>query len=120
MLGRKVMTGSMQLQNDRRQSQRYQIRAPLTIIVGEREFSGFTRDLSNHGVYFYLDLSESTPVKDSFDFLVELPPEITLSTCCLIRGQGHLLRTENAQSQLTGMAAEILHYSIQSDGKASA
>ncbi len=107
------MKSSLHSVNDRRERQRFGINAPLTVFVGKREISGFTRDLSNRGVYFYLDLSDATPLGEDFEFLVELPPEITLSTCCLIRCQGRVIRTDTTSRQLTGVAAEILQYSIQ-------
>jgi hypothetical protein len=111
------MTGSLQSANDRRERQRFGINAPLTVIVGQREIPGFTRDLSNRGVYFYMDLADSAPIGGDFEFLVELPPEITLSTCCSIRCQGQVVRTDDTSRQLTGIAAKILHYSIQRDAK---
>ena len=114
------MTGNLQSIDDRRERTRFGINAPLTVIIGKREIPGFTRDLSNRGVYFYIDLADSALLGGDFDFRVELPPEITLSTCCLIRGQGRVVRTDNTLSQLTGVAAEILHYSMQSEDAASA
>jgi hypothetical protein len=101
------------LADDRRERQRFGINAPLTVFSGKRAISGFTRDLSNRGVYFYLDMNEGVPLGEEFEFLVELPPEITLSTCCSIRCQGRIVRTDSTSRQMTGIAAEILHYSIQ-------
>lgn len=107
------MDSNLQTVNDRRERQRFGINAPLTVFAGGREISGFTRDLSNRGVYFYLDLNEAAPLSGDFEFLVELPPEITLSTCCSIRCLGHIVRTDKTSRQMTGIAAEILQYSIQ-------
>jgi hypothetical protein len=98
--------------NDRRGRQRFSINAPLTIFVGGREISAYTRDLSNRGVYFYLALTDSPLIERDFEFTVELPPEITLSTCCQIRCRGRTVRTEITSMNLTGVAAEILDYSI--------
>ena len=99
--------------NDRRETQRFSINAPLTVTVGDREISAYTRDLSNGGVYFYLSLADGLLIDQDFEFVVELPPEITLSTGCRIQCRGRLVRTENASMHLTGMAAKILEYSIQ-------
>src|ERR1035437_424092 len=107
------MNNTIHSVQDRRDRQRFGINAPLTIFTGSREISGFTRDLSNRGVYFYLDLNEAAPLEGDFEFLVELPPEITLSTCCSIRCRGHVVRTDVTSRQMTGIAAEILQYSIQ-------
>jgi hypothetical protein len=118
-LGRQLMTGSSQAANNRRKGQRYGIRAPLTVIIGKRRIPGFTRDLSNQGVFFHLDLKGHAMLNGDFDFLVELPPDITLSTSCLVRCQGRVVRTENLLGQLTGIAAKILNYSMQSATSAS-
>jgi hypothetical protein len=107
------MHSNLQAVEDRRERQRFGINAPLTVFAGAREISGFTRDLSNRGVYFYLEMNDGAPLGEDFEFLVELPPEITLSTCCSIRCQGRVVRTDNTSRQMTGIAAEILHYSIQ-------
>jgi hypothetical protein len=90
--GRKAMAGNVQSANDRRERQRFGINAPLTMILGKREIAGFTRDLSNQGVYFFLDMGGIAPLGGEIEFLVELPPEITLSTCCTIRCQGRVVR----------------------------
>ena len=107
------MAGMMQFAEDRRERQRFGINAPLTVIQGKREVVGFTRDLSNQGVYFFLEVAEGAPLGAEIEFLVELPPEITLSTCCSILCKGRVVRCEDTSRQLTGIAAEILNYSIQ-------
>ena len=100
--------------NERRHSQRFKISAPLTVIVGEHEIPAYTRDLSNRGVYFYLTLPDSTLIDRDFEFLIDLPSEITLTASCRIRCRGKLVRKEVTSRNLTGagVAAEILDYSI--------
>lgn len=102
---------------ERRNSQRFKISAPLTVIVGEHEIPAYTRDLSNRGVYFYLTLPDSTLIDRDFEFLIEMPSEITLTTSCRIRCRGKLIRKEVTSRNLTGagIAAEILDYSILRD-----
>jgi hypothetical protein len=107
------MNSNLAAVNDRRERQRFGINAPLTVFFGTHAISGFTRDLSNRGVYFYLDMNDAAPLSGEFEFMVELPPEITLSTCCSIRCSGHVVRTDSSSRQMTGIAAEILQYSIQ-------
>jgi hypothetical protein len=107
------MTGSAQSASNRRERQRYGINAPVTVVVGKRKVAGFTQNLSNQGVFFHLAAADSAMIDGDFDFLVELPPEITLSTGCSVRCQGRVVRTENLPGQLTGIAARILHYSMQ-------
>ena len=106
------ITEDSETANDRRRSRRFRVRAPLTVIAGDREIPAYTRDLSNQGVYFYLAADDSRLIEHDFDFMVELPPEITLSTICRIRCHGRALRKEKTSMSLTGVAAEILDYSI--------
>ena len=106
--------------NDRRKIPRFRVRAPLTVIAGDREIPAYTRDLSNKGVYFYLASDDGGLIERDFEFLVELPPEITLSTFCRIRCHGRALRKEKAKMSLTGVAAEILDYSILKEAGSSA
>jgi hypothetical protein len=105
-------TQGSETENDRRRIQRFRVRAPLTVIAGGREIPAYTRDLSNRGVYFYLASVNSDLIEREFEFCVELPPEITLSTFCRIRCRGRILRKESAQMSLTGVAAEIVDYLI--------
>jgi hypothetical protein len=97
---------------DRRKAQRFKVNAPLTLTVGGREIPAYTRDLSDRGVYFYLGSDESILINHDIDFVVDLPPEITLSTCCRIECRGRVLRTEGSSMGLAGVAAQILDYSI--------
>ena len=107
--------------DERRNSQRFRISAPLTVIVGDQEIPAYTRDLSNRGVYFYLTLPDSTLIERDFEFLIEMPSEITLTASCRIRCRGKLVRKEVTSRNLTGagIAAEILHYSILRDSIAT-
>ncbi len=98
--------------NERRRIQRFRVRAPLTVIAGNREIPAYTRDLSNRGVYFYLASDDSGLIERDFEFFVVLPPEITLSTFCRIRCHAQALRKEKTKLNFTGVAAEILDYAI--------
>jgi hypothetical protein len=103
---------SQTTEDERRGMQRFRISAPLTIFTGDHEIPAYTRDLSNRGVYFYLASADGILIDGDFEFMVELPPEITLATCCRIRCRGRLVRKEKTSMNLTGVAAEILNYSI--------
>ena len=106
------MNQSTILGNERRGRQRFNINAPLTLFVGDRQIAAYTRNLSNRGVYFFLAQADSRLINRDFEFMVELPPEITLSTWCKIRCQGRVVRTEKSTENMTGVAAEILDFSI--------
>ena len=112
--------GKMQSVEERRQRRRYGINAPLKVFIGKREIPGFTRDLNDLGVYFFLDMSGKAPIVGDFEFLIELPPEVTLSACCMVRCTGQVVRTDDGSAQLTGIAARILRYSIERETALSA
>jgi hypothetical protein len=115
------MNKEMTTANDKRESHRFSTNAPLTVFIGGREIPAYTRDLSNRGVYFFLATADSHQIGRDFEFMVDLPPEITLSTSCSIRCQGRLVRKEdNSSTNFTGVAAEILKYSILRDPVTSA
>ena len=95
-----------------RGAQRFTVNVPLTVMIEGRAIPAYTRDLSNRGVYFYLAMPQSTLIDVEFEFVVELPPEITLSTCCRIRCRARLLRKEKSSRSVSGVAAEIVDYSI--------
>lgn len=106
------MTKSRASADDRRRIQRFAVKVPLTVTIGERQVPGYTRDLSNRGVYFYFALTDSKLIGSDFVLVVEMPPEITLSTCWRIRCRAKLLRSEEISRDMSGIAAEILDYSI--------
>jgi hypothetical protein len=105
--GRQVATAI-----ERRKRQRFRINAPVAIIAGDQELSAYTRDLSESGIYFYTDGPVQHPPGSVFDFLVELPPEITVSGYCPIRCRARVVRTEACARNLSGVAAEMLEYAI--------
>jgi len=107
-----LMKQETNVDNERRVRQRFKVNAPLSLQIGDQTAPGFTRDLSNRGVYFYLTSADSIEVDGRVEFVIDLPPEITLSSRCQIRCVGKALRKETTQTDLTGIAAEILDYSI--------
>jgi len=109
------MTHVSESATERRKAQRFKVSAPLTVTIGDREIPAYTRDLSDRGVYFYLGADDSGLIDDNINFMVDLPPEITMSTCCRIQCRGRVLRLEGSLMGLTGVAALILDYSIFRD-----
>jgi PilZ domain len=106
------MSENLTGQNERRSRRRFPVNVPLTLYIGNRTISAYARDVSDRGVYFYLSSTDSEMVGPDFEFMLKLPPEVTLSTWCSIRCQGRLVRKEPTSADLTGIAVEILHYSI--------
>lgn len=109
------MTRDSESATDRRKAERFKVRAPLTMTVGDREVPAYTRDLNDRGVFFYLSADDSRLIDHDIDFAVDLPPEITMSTYCRIQCRGQVLRMEESPTGLTGVAAQILDYSIFRD-----
>ncbi len=101
------MTGS-----ERRTTQRFSMRLPLTVrwttgaAVGET--STESRDVSSRGVYFFLskDVSEGSPV----EILLTLPNEITLAGPVRVRCLGRIQRTEQREEGAVGVVAAIERY----------
>ena len=101
------MTGS-----ERRTTQRFSMRLPLTVrwttgaAVGET--STESRDVSSRGVYFYLakDVKEGSAV----EILLTLPNEITLAGPVRVRCLGRIQRTEPRDDASVGVVAAIERY----------
>jgi hypothetical protein len=104
---RHALTGS-----ERRTTQRFQMRLPLTVrwttgaAVGET--STESRDVSSRGVYFFLskDVHEGSPV----EILLTLPNEITLAGPVRVRCLGRVQRTEPRDEGAIGVVAAIERY----------
>jgi len=56
----------------------------LTILTDDGEISGYTRDISSIGVFFYLSASDTPRIGQLIEFVIELPAEVTLSAACRI------------------------------------
>jgi PilZ domain len=106
------MTEKLTGKVERRVKPRFSLKVPLTVFIGDRGLSAYTKDVSNRGVYFYLPTADSGLIDRDFEFQLHLPPEVTLSTWCSIHCRGRLVRKEVTIMDLTGVAAEILQYSI--------
>jgi hypothetical protein len=98
--------------SERRTTQRFQMRLPLTVrwttgaAVGET--STESRDVSSRGVYFLLakDVKEGSAV----EILLTLPNEITLAGPVRVRCLGRIQRTESRDEGEIGVVAAIERY----------
>src|SRR6266478_5798587 len=101
------LTGS-----ERRTTQRFSMRLPLTVrwttgaAVGET--STESRDVSSRGVYFFLskDVREGSPV----EILLTLPHEITLAGPVRVRCLGRVQPTESRDEGAIGVVPAIERY----------
>ena len=98
--------------SERRTTQRFQMRLPLTVrwttgaAVGETTTQ--SRDVSSRGVYFLLakDVKEGSAV----EILLTLPNEITLAGPVRVRCLGRIQRTESRHEGEIGVVAAIERY----------
>ena len=111
----RVMAEKTARPDDRRVGQRFNINAPVALTIEGCEIPAYTRDMSSRGLYFYVTSAEGFTIGQILELSVTLPPEITLSTDCSIQCRGRLVRIDSARNDVTGIAAEIIEYSILSE-----
>lgn len=97
---------------ERRRWQRFRVTAAVSLLINGQPVTGYTQDICNHGVYLMLPAGDGLNREKEFDFVVELPPEITLSSGCEIWCSGRALRIDEGSSQTVGVATEIIDYAI--------
>lgn len=99
-----------QPQTEKRGNRRFSFNLPVEIKFldnGTYEVTGHTRDVSSRGVFFYVQsgIQEGAPI----EFMMTLPPEITLAGPIRVRCSGKVVRVEqNGQEQ--GVAVAIDKY----------
>jgi hypothetical protein len=64
--------------------------------------------MSSQGLYFFVNSAEGLSIGQDLELLVKLPPEITLSSYCLIRCEGRVVRIEDNLNNMIGIAVEFL------------
>lgn len=79
------MTKRSEVPNERRESQRFKLRVPLTVMREGREVSAYTRDMSNRGVFFYLAMVDRGLLESDFEFVIEFTPDSNFWRCYLLR-----------------------------------
>src|SRR5882672_1529002 len=99
-----------QPQPDKRSTRRFSLDLPISVRFLDNdklELAGHTRDVSSRGVFMYLDTE--VKVGGPIEFVMTLPPEITLSNPIRVRCTGRIVRVDKlAQEQ--GVAAAIDKY----------
>jgi PilZ domain len=99
-----------QPQPEKRSTRRFSLDLPITVKFPESsagDVVGHTRDVSSLGVFFYIDseLAEG----NSIDFVMTLPPEITLSDPVRVQCSGRVVRINQAGNE-KGVAVAIEKY----------
>jgi PilZ domain-containing protein len=104
-----------QPQPEKRSTRRFSLDLPISVKFlddGRREMAGHTRDVSSRGVFMYLD--GEIAAGSAIEFVMTLPPEITLSDPIRVRCKGRVLRVDMlAQEQ--GVAVAIDKYDFVSE-----
>lgn len=97
---------------ERRSTQRFQIKLPLTVrwtsgsAIGEA--STESRDVSSRGVYFFLPKEVTNG--SAVEILLTLPHEITLAGPVKVRCLGRIQRTQAVEPGRVGVVAAIERY----------
>lgn len=100
---------------EKRATRRFSLDLPISVKFlnnGRHELAGHTRDVSSRGVFIYLDTEISAGA--SIEFVMVLPPEITLSDPIRVRCTGKVLRVDKA-GQEQGVAVAIDKYDFVSE-----
>ncbi|PWU05651.1 MAG: hypothetical protein C5B47_08685 [Verrucomicrobia bacterium] len=99
---------------DRRTSARFIIQAPAVATIGGREIWAFTKEISTRAVYLRVGGEEEKPsVGELLEFEIKIPPTMSFSKPCFIKGRGRSIRVEDLEGYETGVVVEILEYEIE-------
>ena len=104
--------------NERRTSQRFGLKLPLTIRWTNESSPAHiaveSQNVSSRGVYFFI--SNDVKKGSALEILMTLPHEITLAGPVQVRCLGHVQRTEPAEDKRIGVVAAIERYEfVRSD-----
>lgn len=104
-----------QPQPEKRSTRRFSLDLPISVKFldnGRQELTGHTRDVSSRGVFMYLDAEIKSGA--AIEFVMTLPPEITLSNPIRVRCAGRILRVDKAEQE-QGVAVAIDKYDFVSE-----
>jgi len=99
-----------QPQPEKRSTRRFSLELPITVSypgTGAPELLAQSRDVSSRGVFMYVD--SEFPEGSMIEFVMTLPPEITLADPIRVRCAGRVLRRENNDHR-QGIAVSIEKY----------
>jgi len=104
-----------QPQPEKRSTRRFSFVLPISVTFlahGRQEMAGHTRDVSSRGVFMYLE--GEIEAGASIEFVMTLPPEITLSQSMRVRCVGRVLRVDRSMQE-QGIAVAIDTYDFVSE-----
>jgi hypothetical protein len=99
---------------------RFRIQAPAIATVGTRQIRAFTRDISTHAVHFRTAGDEaSSQIGEALEFVIRIPPSMSFSKPCVIKGRGRTVRLDKLEGNESGLIVEILDYDIERESTRS-
>lgn len=99
--------------SEKRASTRFRIQAPAIATFGGRELWAFTRDISLQAVHFRTAGDDEVPrIGETIEFLIKIPPSMSLSTPWFISGRGRTIRIDDQPGYDTGIIVEMLDYEM--------
>ena len=97
---------------ERRSRKRYPLRLPLAVrpagVLPAGAIPTQCRDVSSHGVYFFLE--QSISIGSTLELTLTLPSEITQGEPVRVRCEAQVKRTEPIEEGRVGIAAKIERY----------
>jgi hypothetical protein len=100
-------------QSELRRTRRFAMKLPVTVKMPQGDVSSKaaeTKDLSARGVFFYLDTHVNPG--SNIEFVLTLPPEITLTESIKVRCLGKVVRVDKGEGEQVGIAAAIDQYDL--------
>ncbi len=101
----------MDHQPERRKAQRFSYSLPVTVRSPQGEFAeetALSHDLSSLGIFFFMNQAPAEGGR--IDFVVTLPPEVTLTDSMRVDCRGRVVRVVGEQGSRYGIGATIDGY----------
>ena len=98
---------------EQRRTRRFAMQLPVDVKLPKHDAASVaaqTKDVSARGVFFYLD--SSVTEGSSIEFVLTLPPEITLTESIRVRCTGKVVRVDHGEGTQVGIAAAIDQYDL--------
>jgi Tfp pilus assembly protein PilZ len=89
---------------ERRRQPRIRFEAPATVSAGQHSIAASTKDISDHGLFFFTDARFE--LGSEIDMVVMLPEEVGMPVSGMVCCHGRVVRSDSAAGQY-GIAVEI-------------
>jgi hypothetical protein len=101
----------MENQPERRKAQRFAFSLPVAVRSPNGEFAqetALSHDVSSMGIFFFM--AQSPPAGERIEFVVTLPPEVTLTDSMRVDCRGRVVRVVPQQGTRYGVGVTIDGY----------